>query len=44
MQLYNKLSAKEQAKLALVGQELKVKNHNFKVGFNDPKENAGTTV
>jgi len=36
--------AKEQAKLALVGQELKVKNHNFSVGFNDPKENAGTTA
>tara|TARA_B110000285_G_C14593908_1_gene367580 strand:+ start:130 stop:255 length:126 start_codon:yes stop_codon:yes gene_type:complete len=28
----------------LIGQELKVKNHNFNLGFNDPKDNAGTTA
>lgn len=35
---------KEQAKLALIGQELKVKNHKFAVSFNDPKDKAGTTI
>jgi len=27
-----------------VGQELKVKEHKFALSFNDPKENAGTTL
>ena len=35
---------KEQAKLALVGQELKVKNHSLIASFNDPGENAGTKL
>jgi len=33
---------KEQAKAAIVGQELKTKSHKFTVGFNDPKENSKT--
>lgn len=36
--------AKEQAKLAFVGQELKVKSHNFAVSFNDPSAKQGASL
>ena len=35
---------KEQARLALVGQELKTKTHKVALGFNDPSENAGLKI
>ena len=35
---------KEQARLALVGQELKTKTHKLDLGFNDPAENAGLKI
>ena len=34
----------DESKKALIGQELKVKRHSFKVGFNAPKDTFGLTL